>query len=420
MSFFRSLLWWLLLAVLGALAWEQFSPDPGQVLVRWHGTTVVFMSLAVFLAGWGLLWFALWALWTLLRLPFTAWQQLAQKQARNRLVNGLQALNEGRHARAEALLDKAAEDPANTTLARLGARRAAILRGDSLAAAGQLGRLVATDALAVALENARALLEQGQAAAVIESLQPWQDKRALPPRGQLLRAQAQVALGRAQEALAQLPTLAGDAGMSAEAVAGIEREWQAAALRESAHADELHQRWSALSARQREPAAIVRAFAERAGALGLEAEAARALSDAIEAKWQPELVQAFGLLPAAREDERLPRAQAWLAAHPDDAALSLCLGRLFQQRQTLGPAAEAIGRAIAQGGGSEAWEALGHCYTAQDNPMRAQACYANALRVQRGEKARVLGDRSLREQIASEAVAEQRDGLGIPRLGAGD
>ena len=91
MSFFRTLLWWLLLAVLGALAWEQFSPDPGQVLVRWHGTTVVFMSLAVFLAAWGLAWFGLWALWTLLRLPFTAWHRLAQQQARNRLLNGLLA-----------------------------------------------------------------------------------------------------------------------------------------------------------------------------------------------------------------------------------------------------------------------------------------------------------------------------------------
>ena len=416
MSFFRSLLWWLLLAVLGALAWEQFSPDPGQVLVRWHGTTVVFMSLAVFLAGWGLLWFALWALWTLLRLPFTAWQQLAKKQARNRLVNGLQALNEGRHARAEALLDKAAEDPEQATLARLGARRAAILRGDALAAAGQLGRLAATDPLAVALENARALLEQGQFASVMESLQPWQEKRALPPRGQLLRAQAQVALGRAQDALALLPALAADAGMSAEASAELERDWQAAALRESAHADELHQRWSALSVRQREPAAVVRAFAERAGQLGLEAEAAKALAEAIEAKWQAELVRAFGLLPSAREDERLARAQSWLSAHPDDAALSLCLGRLFRQRQAFGPAADALGRAIAQGAGSEAWEALADVYTAQDNAARAQACYANALRVQRGEPARMLGDRSLREQIASEAVAEHRDEHGLPRL----
>ncbi len=416
MSFFRTLLWWLLLAVLGALAWEQFSPDPGQVLVRWHGTTVVFMSLAVFVAGWGLLWFSLWALWTLLRLPFTAWQQLAHKQARNRLLNGLQALNEGRHARAEALLDKAAEEPENATLARLGARRAAILRGDALAAAGQLGRLAASDPLAVALENARALLEQGQAAAVIESLQPWQDKRALPPRGQLLRAQAQVALGRAQEALGLLPALVTDAGLSSDAAAELERDWQAAALRQSAHADELHQRWSALSLRQREPAAVVRAFAERAGQLGLEGEAAQALAEAIELKWQAELVRAFGLLPPARDDQRLARAQSWLGAHPDDGALSLCLGRLFHQRQAFGPAAEALGRAIAQGGGSEAWEALGNVYTAQDNAMRAQACYANALRVQRGEAARPLGDRSLREQIASEAVSEQRDALGYPRL----
>ena len=93
MSVYRTLLWWLLLAALGALAWDQFSIDPGQVVIRWHGSTLVFQSLAVFLACWGLLWFGLWALWTLLRLPFTAWHRLAQTQARKRLVNGLLAFN---------------------------------------------------------------------------------------------------------------------------------------------------------------------------------------------------------------------------------------------------------------------------------------------------------------------------------------
>jgi hypothetical protein len=38
------------------------------------------------------------------------------------------------------------------------------------------------------------------------------------------------------------------------------------------------------------------------------------------------------------------------------------------------------------------------------------------LRVGRGESARPLGGRSLREQIAGEAVAEQRDEHGFPRL----
>ena len=53
---------------------------------------------------------------------------------------------------------------------------------------------------------------------------------------------------------------------------------------------------------------------------------------------------------------------------------------------------------------------------AVDHPARAQACYANALRVLRGDAPRPLGERSLRDQIAAEAVGEQRDELGYPRL----
>lgn len=417
MSFFRTLLWWLLLAVLGALAWEQFSPDPGQVLVRWHGTTIVFMSLAVFLAAWGLAWFALWALWTLLRLPFTAWQRLAHQQARNRLVNGLLAANEGRHARAEALLDKAAEDPELATIARLGARRAALERGDFVAAATQLGSLAGSDARSVALENAEALLAQAKAAPALEALQQaWPDGSGLPPRALALRAQALVALGRAQDAIALLPTLAGETGWGPEPLALRESAWTAAALRQAAHANELQERWSALAPRLRERPEVVVAYAQRAGALGLEADAAQALAEAIERQWNPDLVAAFGGLPPAREDARLARAQGWLAAHPADPALLLCLGRLQFARGALGPAGDLLERAIAQGAGADGWEALGHVHTALEHPARAQACYANALRVQRGQSPLAVGDRSLRAQIAAEAVAEQRDELGYPRM----
>ena len=99
MSLYRSFLWWLLLAALGALAWDLLQPDFGEVVIRWHGTTVT-TSAAVFLFGCVLLLFALWLLWTLLRLPVRAWQDYAQQQARNRLANGLTAFYEGRHARA--------------------------------------------------------------------------------------------------------------------------------------------------------------------------------------------------------------------------------------------------------------------------------------------------------------------------------
>ena len=39
MNLYRSLLWWLALAVLGALAWHWFSQDLGDVVVRFRGLT---------------------------------------------------------------------------------------------------------------------------------------------------------------------------------------------------------------------------------------------------------------------------------------------------------------------------------------------------------------------------------------------
>ncbi|MCX7041134.1 MAG: heme biosynthesis protein HemY, partial [Gammaproteobacteria bacterium] len=404
MSFFRTLLWWLLLAALGALAWEQFSIDPGQVVIRWHGSTLVFQSLAVFLACWGLLWFGLWALWTLLRLPFTAWHRLAQTQARKRLVNGLLALNEGRYTRAEALLAKAAEDAESATVSRLAARQAALRRGDLLGAAMQQAALAKLDPLAAALESAHALLGQSRPEAVIELLQPWQEKKQLQPRGQLLRGEALVSMGRASEALTLLTQPGNELDLAPDALAALETRWQAAALRQSVHADDLHQRWLGLHARLRENESLLLAYAQRAGQLGLEAEAADTLAGAIDREWNEALVREFGLLPAARNDVRLDRAQAWLAAHPASPALGLALGRLLRVRQQFGSAAEVINRAIAQGAGAEAWEELGHVYTADNDAPRAQSSYANALRLQRGEPARALGDRSMREIIADEAV----------------
>lgn len=416
MSFFRTLLWWLLLALLGALAWEQFSPDPGQVLVRWQGTTLVFMSLAVFLAGWGLLWFGLWALWTVLRLPFTAWKRMAQTQARKRLVNGLLALNEGRYARAEALLEKAAEDGESATAARLAARQAALYRGDQVAAALQQAALAQRDPQAAALDGAEVLLAQDKPDDALARLQPFHERRQLSPRGLLLRGEALARTGRAVEAAAALAEHGNDIELPPGHLAALERRWLGAALGQAAHADELHQRWTALAPPLRETETLLVAYARRAGRLGLEAEAAATLADAIERDWNETLVREYALLPPPRDDARLARARSWLATHPDSAALALCLGRLCRSAQQLGNARESLTRAIAQGAGSEAWEELGHVYTAENDAPRAQACYANALRTGRGDAALALGDRSLREQIADEAVSERRNEHGLPHL----
>ena len=130
MKVFRTLLWWLALAALGALAWQLLAPDLGTVLVRWHGTTIA-TTVAFSLLIWALLWLALWLLWWLLRLPFTAWRQLAQREARLRLINGLTALYEGNFERAETLLTKAAEDPECRFVALQAMHEATVRRGDT-------------------------------------------------------------------------------------------------------------------------------------------------------------------------------------------------------------------------------------------------------------------------------------------------
>ena len=303
MSLFRTLLWWLLLAAFGALAFELLSPDLGEVVLRWHGTTLT-TTVAFSLVAWALLWFVLWMLWSLLRLPFTAWQRMAQAQARNRLVNGLVALHEGRHARAESLLEKAAEDPAAASVARLAARKAALRRGDLLSAASQQAALASADPLAAALDSAASLLAQGKPRLAVEALQPWAE-RNLPPRGLQLRGEALVGADRAAEALPLLGALAREQTESSEQLAVLERRWQSHALSQSVHADGLMQRWNQLPARLREDAVLLLAFASRAGQLGLEAEAAEALAMAIERGWNDSLVGAYGRLPAAREDHRL-------------------------------------------------------------------------------------------------------------------
>ena len=416
MSAFRTLMWWLLLAALGALAYELLARDVGELVLRWHGFTVT-TTVAFSLIAWALLWFACWLLWTLLRLPFTAWQRLAQAQARRRLVNGLVALHEGRHARAAGLLAKAAEDPEIATVARLGAREAALRRGDAVGVAEWQTALSEKEPMLAAINTAETLLAQGSPNSALDVLQPWHERQALSPRGLRLRGEALIAGGRADEALPLLPLLAREGEDDAAALAARERAWQSAVLTQAAHAGELQQRWQALPAPLRDHVELLSAYAARAGQLGLEAQAADVLADAIDRDWREPLLGIYSALPSAREDTRLARARAWLPAHADSAALAQALGELAWRAGDLSYAEEALTRAIAQGAGAEAWEELGHVYTAREDSARAQLAYANALRASRAAPLVPLSGRSLREQIAAEAVAEHRDEFGYPKMG---
>ena len=414
MNLFRSVLFWLLLAVLGALLAQVLLQDPGYVLVRYRGsdyTTTVAAGIGILLATL----FAIVLLWTLLRLPFRAWKRHRERQARAKLTDGLGAYLRGDYARAEQLLKQAADSGDAEAVARAHAARAAQARGDDAAAAAHAEALGERHPGTQAVLLAQQSLARGDAHAALAALDAPQ-AQPLPPRGLRLRAEALAAAGRSHEAYGLLGALRQQRALPAAKLDAMQAGWAAQSLQEAGDANALADRWDALPQALRTSPEVVAAYAQRAAALRWDEAATRSLEQALDAQWNEELAALYGALPVSRLEHRRAQLERWLPAHPSSPAALLAAARIAQA-QGQWPQADAwLHRAIAQGAGAPAWEALGDGALQAGDETRARLAYANALRSQRGDALHELPGRDLRQQIADTAAIEERDEHGMPRL----
>lgn len=418
MKIFRTAILLLLLILLGVLGAQWLARDGardlGEVFVRAGGydfSATLPGALLALAAGALLLWIG----WKLLTLPFRAWGRYRRKQARARLTEGLEALHGGYWQRAEKLLQLAAEDEEVGTIARTAAVRAADARGDETAVQSHLSALAQRSASAHALavaDRAMARQQPDEALAALDApaAQP------LPPRGLALRVQALADSGRAGDAYGMLGPLKQQQALSSARYTTLESELAAQAMREASDANVLAERWETLPKPLRADAAIVAAYAERAAALRWEDAAARSLEQAIDARWDESLVALYGRLPISKLDSRRASAQRWLQAHPASPPLLVTLAQLARLQGQWPQAQEFLHRALAQGASADAWEELGHGFAAAGEEMLARRSYANALAAKRGVAATELPGRDLRQKIFDEAVVEERDEHGVPRL----
>jgi len=414
MKLFRNLLFWIVLALVGALVAQLLVQDPGYVLVRYRGNDYSTTLAAALLIGLAALVVA-WLLWKVLTAPFVALRRRRGNVVRARLTDGLDALHQGHWSRAEKSLAQAAEQDDVAVIARVGAARAAAARGDAAAVAQHLDVLAARHPSARAVAMAEFALANGRAAEALAALDA-PSTQPLPPRGVALRAQALAALGRSGEAYGLIGPLRQQQAFPAERLAVLEAQWAEAALHEAADANELADRWEALPKPLKSDPAAVAAYAERAAALRWDEAAAKSLEQALDTRWDESLAALYGHLPIGRLDARRGNAERWLQAHPASPGVLLTLARL-SQAQGQWPQAEAyLHRALAQGAGSEAWEELGHGFAQSGDEARARLSYANALRAARGDAISELPGRDLRQQIHDQAVVEERDAHGVPRL----
>ncbi len=414
MNLFRNLLFWIVLALVGALVAQLLVQDPGYVLVRYRGNDYsTTLAIAVLIGLAALV--AAWLLWKVLTAPFVLLRRHRDKATRARLTDGLDALHQGHWTRAEKSLALAAEHDDVAATARIGAARAAAARGDSAAATQHLDALATPHPAARAVALAEIALADGNAPEALAALDDA-NAQPLPPRGLALRAQALAALGRPGEAYGLIGPLRQQQALPADRLTLLEAQWAEAALREAGDANVLADRWEALPTPLRSDPAAVAAYAQRAAALRWDEAAGKSLEQALDTRWDESLAALYGRLPIGRLDARRANAERWLQAHPASPGVLLALARL-SQAQGQWPQSEAyLHRALAQGAGGDAWEELGHGFAQAGDETRARLSYANALRATRGDAITDLPGRDLRQKIHDQAAIEERDEHGVPRL----
>jgi HemY protein len=414
---FRTVVVLLLLLLAGVLASQWMAGtdrDLGEVFIRFAGydlhTNVprALLSLLLIVA-------VMWLLWRLFTLPFRAWGRHRRKQARARLIEGLDALHAGHWQKAEKQLERASEDAEVGAIARAAAVRAAQARGDDAAVQRHLLALRERSAQAHAVTAAQIALDAGRphdALAVLDTA----EVQPLPPRGLALRAEALAGTARAGDAYGLLGALKQQQALAPAEFDALEIRLATQSLREAADPNVLAERWEALTKPLRLQPLVVAAYAERAASLRWEDAATRSIEQALESRWDENLVALYGRLPVGKLDSRRASAQHWLHAHPASPALLVTLGRLARQQGQWTAAQEFLHRAIAQGAGAEAWEELATGFNETGDTASAQQCHANAVKAARGEVPTKLPVRDMRQEIHDAAVVEERDAHGLPRL----
>ncbi len=85
-------------------------------------------------------------------------------------------------------------------------------------------------------------------------------------------------------------------------------------------------------------ATTVAAYVDNLIKLGDQDAAEDALLHALRQEWSATLVRQYGYVHSVNATRQLARAESWLIAHPEDAQLLLCLGRLSAREKLWGKA----------------------------------------------------------------------------------
>ncbi|SDU34018.1 HemY protein [Pseudomonas pohangensis] len=332
----------LLVVAAAAALGMAIAQSAGYVLVAYQGfrfEASLWATLALLVA--------IWALFYGLRFLFglllgslglvNPWSgRNRSRRARISAEQGFVDLQEGRWARAQKHLQRAAEDAEQPLMYYLGAARAAQQLGQSAEADGLLERALTSQPkaeLAVALAHAELQTARGDQAAALETLQVMHKR--YPGNPQVLRELVQQYRSSADHSalLALLPQLHKSKALAAEELAVLEvQTWQgrlqAAATQGTNALQAVTEAWQQMSSGLRRQPELLLGYCEALHRLGADDQAESLLRKALKQGYDARLVRLYGQLRSKDSAKQLQLAEGWLQQQPKDPLLLLSLGRL--------------------------------------------------------------------------------------------
>ncbi|WP_448510172.1 heme biosynthesis HemY N-terminal domain-containing protein [Immundisolibacter sp.] len=330
------LLWLLLAAAGGVLAASFVAGQPGYLLLAWGAWRIEIRSLLVALVLSVLLFGLLhWLLGSAYRARQALWRRRLRRQLRRReqseldLAAGILSLLEGRYPQAQKLLERSRRSATAPVVHALALAHLAQRRGDTNRREREFAaaRAAAPEAqMAIARLQVQAQLDAGDSSAAMATLKALPDHDS--PR--LLELEARLARQRRdwQTLNDLIPRLRRADVLDAAQAAQQEIEIACARLADSQIPDLL---WPQLGRRQRRDAAVQLAYALAVRRADRHDAAQELLAELLRDTWRPDAVEAFGHYAGDDPKHPLELAERWLAAHPDDPALLLALGRLARR-----------------------------------------------------------------------------------------
>jgi HemY protein len=344
----RALLWGLLLALLGiGLALLAVHAQGLVVLLAppYRIELSLFFAALLLLALLLLVWTASWWAQRVVDFPHRVAayrRRRAEVGSQRALRAATKALFEGRFARAEREARAAQASPADAGIAALVGARAAHRMQEAGRRDVWLERLDGDKELAVAQLVSGAEMwaeshEGERALAALEQLQAARGARSIHAARIALTANVQA--GRWDEVVKGVQALAKRNAVNAVlADKTLSLAWRELLAERRHDPPALEAMWKKIPSADRSRPELALVGARLLNLAGRGHAAAQALHAALEKHWDARLLDEYARAQVFPGREQIERAEAWLEAHPQDAALLRCLGLLCQREQLWGKA----------------------------------------------------------------------------------